>query len=131
MFEIFLAYLLMGSGIAMALYIWLNTNAFSEYLNLFGFHDMFGVEEYNVATKDDPTTSYTDYIAANKTGFFARLVTCPKCLSVWLSGFFNLGVFAVLNVLSIWLVWALYPLSVLITSYFSLVLYGLLVKMIK
>ena len=133
MIDIVLGYLLLGSIGAVILFIWFNTNAFVEYMYLFDFEDKFYIDEYMTATKDDPGTSYPEYISTNHSSFFTRLFGCPKCLSVHISWIINAILFLILwlYMLPLWVTCLLFPISIIITIYFSLFLYYLLVKLMK
>lgn len=128
--DVCLAFLLLGMVAAMILFIWFDTTAFVEYTSLFDCNLAY-VDEYKIATKDDPATSYPDYMNTWHSNFLTRLLGCPKCLSVWISALINIPVFFVLQLTLIYLVWILFPISVLITSYFALFLYYNLVKLMK
>ena len=131
MFEIILAYILLGSLGSMLMFIWFNTDAFVEYMQLLRLDEYLYISEYNTIRVDDPSLSYQFYIASNYPSFFSRLFNCPKCLNIWVSVLINLPIFFTLAVLYSCLLFILIPFSVLITSYFSLSMYYLLVKLMK
>jgi hypothetical protein len=64
--------------------IWLRTNAFAEYMNLFKLSGLFKLEEYNKLHKDGYDGGYVDFISEYyKDYFIVRLLICPVCLSFW------------------------------------------------
>jgi hypothetical protein len=72
--------------------VWFNTNAFVTYTSYFHIGHLFGVLEYfeyqEEEMKDEdyegPST-FIEFLAINKRGFFIELITCPTCLGVWLN----------------------------------------------
>lgn len=129
---IFIAVLLLGAFVAMLLFLWFNTNVFVEYVNLLHFHGIFGtVEEFNEVAKDDPVLTFPEFLVANHNSFFTRLISCPKCMCVQLSGFTNLPIFILLQPTFAWTAWFWFPVTSLVTAYLGLILYYLLVSLIK
>jgi len=65
--------------------IWLRTNAFVEYLTLFGLTKYFRVDEFNNLHREGYDGNYVDFLFQYyKDSFLVRLVSCPVCLSFWL-----------------------------------------------
>ena len=71
--------------VSLALLIWFHSEAFVEYAKLVGGAKFFGVTEYEEQRKKTAALDYLGYLLENKNSFFNRLITCPLCLSVWLS----------------------------------------------
>lgn len=67
--------------VVFVLIIWNETNAFVEYCRLLGF----SLEGYKI--QEQAGIPFTDYLmSAYHEKFLVRLICCPICLSVWLSG---------------------------------------------
>ena len=114
--------------------MWFTTNAFIEYMRLLGLDSYCKIVEYKEATKDDPIQSYPEYLVINYNNFFTRMISCPKCICIQLSAVINLPIFAVLSLLSFkfFLVsWLLFPISVLVTAYFGLLMYFILGRIMR
>jgi hypothetical protein len=78
--------------VSILLLLWFNSTAFVEYSKLFGISKFFFVdifEEILLNSIDDSFT-YQSFLQEHYNCFFIRLITCPKCLSVWLSFFVSL-----------------------------------------
>ena len=128
MINILISYLLAGAAEAMILFLWFKTDAFVAYLFLLNL-DWFHIKEYIEVTVDSPENSYPEYLIANYPSFFTKLISCLKCLSIWVSIFLNILAFISLNVVYSWHVWLGLPLSVLITSYCGLCMFYKLVTL--
>jgi hypothetical protein len=121
----------MGAINAQILLIWLNTDAFVEYMSLFCLGNFLCVNEYKQVSVDDPSLSYPTFLATNYNSFLTRLFNCPKCVGVQISALLNIILFIFLEMkFSPWM-WLLFPFSVLITSYFSLYMYFSIVLLMK
>ena len=131
MFNILIGYLLESSVIAMIMHIWFNTEAFIEYITLLNLEEYFMVGEYKDATKDDPLTTYPEYLIANHSNFFTRLISCPICLgtqlSIWLS--IPIVILSFKYMIMPYFLFLVPPISIFVPAYFSLALYHLLVKL--
>jgi hypothetical protein len=69
--------------------VWLRTDAFVEYLQLFKLARFFHIAEYSRLHSEGYGGTYTDFLAEYYSdNFLVRLVVCPVCLSFWL-GFFT------------------------------------------
>lgn len=130
MFDIILGYLLIGAGLASLLFMWLNTSAFVEYMNLFNLDQFLFVSEYNEATVDDPLMTYTAFLQYRYPNFWARLLNCPKCLIYWLALFIHAPVLVMLP-LGAFLTFLCFIPSILITTYSGLCLYFMLCRLMK
>ena len=84
------------SLIVTILIIWFKSNAFVEYLDLLNFKKLFYIKEFK---EQDPLMAidYPNFLLTQKNCFLSKLLSCPTCVSFWLSlsccvevGFFNL-----------------------------------------
>lgn len=78
--------------ITLILLIWYKTDAFIVYTKLFRMDKFFYVKEWEeFKNTKDCTVTYHQFLRIKfPNGFFAKLTTCPICLSVWLSILFCL-----------------------------------------
>ena len=65
--------------IVFVLVAWFETNAFVEYARLFGFK----LEKYKKS--EGLGLLFVDWLPIKYDNFLVRLITCPLCLSTWLS----------------------------------------------
>ena len=75
---------------AMMVYIWLDTNAFYQYAQVLKYLDkdcFKPYEDFSNTTGTNP--SFADFLACQP-GFFSQLLSCPICLSVWISITFSI-----------------------------------------
>lgn len=128
MLDLLIFFLLLGAINSSLLFIWFKTDAFVEYVSLLRLGRFFCVNEYKETTKDDPGLHYTQYMSANYGNFLTKLFVCPKCLGMWTSAFITLPIMFILTLLYVWPVIFTIP-AVLLTFFFSLVLYSFLVKL--
>jgi len=131
MFDLLIFYMLLSSVVAVLLFVWFKTDAFTEYLSLFGLGRFLLVNDWIEAVKDDPGLSYPAYLIYCNPNFFNRLISCSNCLVFYISAGLNFSIFIVLSLLLSPFILILYPVSVLVTVYFSLSLYYLLVRLVK
>jgi len=99
-------------AIALVLFVWLETDAFVEYVKLlrlnrlasFGFLRVDEYEDY-VSKNLEEEVTYPDFLSSNYNNFFTSLISCPICISVWLSVFcsfyLSFALFPVINITSI------------------------------
>lgn len=60
-----------------------------EYLKLLKLDSKIPtIKEYNDSKSQGSPLDFLEYISEYKDTFITRLVTCPKCLSLWVAGFF-------------------------------------------
>ena len=83
MFEIFFS----ASLIAIILLIWFDTDAFVEYAKLFRLDFFFFLSDFEEQQNVNPELTYPDYLVIYHQSFFTRLLSCPKCISFWLTLF--------------------------------------------
>lgn len=69
--------------------VWFETEAFVEYIKLFKL-DWFKVNDYLKAKESNFELTYHSYLLWNHKNFFIKLITCPICLTTWLSIIFSL-----------------------------------------
>lgn len=75
---------------AYLLFTWFDgAKFFLEYVKLFRLSWLFkSVENFNKIKAQGANINYLDYRMEYYDSFVTRLVTCPKCLSLWISGLF-------------------------------------------
>lgn len=71
--------------IGMILLVWFKTDAFNEYCKVFGLDEKFHLDQYNQLLKDGGDLSYPEFLIEYYPSFFTKLLSCPICLSMWLS----------------------------------------------
>ena len=75
-----------SSLVSVILLVWFKSDALAEYLEVLGLDIAFGVREYRKASSEvSYHMRYTDFILLKYNSFFIRLITCPLCLSIWIS----------------------------------------------
>jgi len=78
--------LLPSSTVCLLLLIWFKSSAFVEYAKLFGLGNLFFVFAFEESLKKNPTLSYHEFLLESSGPSFAlKLISCPLCLSVWVS----------------------------------------------
>ena len=99
-------------AITLALFIWLETDALVEYIkllrlnkcSLFGFLRINEYEEY-VSKNLEEDITYPDFLSYECGNFLTTLISCPICISVWLSIFssfyLSFALFPLINITSI------------------------------
>lgn len=73
------------SLVAMILLIWFRTESFIEYCRLFNLNWISFYKDYDAKKKEDAKLTYLGYLRQYHDSFFARLITCPICASIWIS----------------------------------------------
>ncbi len=111
-------------AVAYSLLAWFNKDAFIEYSQLFKLSKLFKIDEFKQVTENDPTMSYPIFLASYYNNFFTRLVSCPICLSFWLSALYSLSLLGLYP-------WYLYPLVIMAIAYAGLFMYFSLVKIMS
>jgi hypothetical protein len=70
------------------LLVWFKTNAFAEYMLLFGFRRFFKMSAYKELHDNGYDGTYLDFLFEYyKNYFVVRLVSCPVCVSFWMGVF--------------------------------------------
>jgi hypothetical protein len=65
--------------------VWLQTNAFVEYMTLLGMDRLFKIREYHTLQRDGYGGNYIEFLLEYyRSNFFVRLLACPVCVSFWL-----------------------------------------------
>ena len=77
---------------SLVLIIWLKTNAFYEYIKVLKLDkirvikELFSLEEYeNFVNQAKVSVNYSEFLSITNDDFFAKLVSCPICLTFWMS----------------------------------------------
>lgn len=66
-------------------FIWLNTNAFYEYIKYVPFiKKYFCFDNYKIFIENNDFIIYPDYLKLMHQNFFIKLITCPFCLGFWM-----------------------------------------------
>ena len=65
--------------------VWFKTDAFVEYMDFFYINKFFYIDDYRKKADEDPMIDYPKYLLIHKSYFFIKLISCPICLSIWLS----------------------------------------------
>jgi len=74
---------------AMIIYIWLDTNAFYQYAQVLKYIDKDTFQPYESFSQTTGTNpSFADFLACQP-GFLSQLLSCPICLSFWISIFLS------------------------------------------
>ena len=76
---------LCASITALILLVWFLSEAFVEYATLIGGARFFKILDYKEKQKAQASLDYHGYLLENHSSFFIRLITCPLCLSFWVS----------------------------------------------
>jgi hypothetical protein len=92
--------LLTCSIIALILLLWFKTEVWLEYTRLLGLNFLSFFRDYDLKKQSDVTLTYQIYLRRYHDCFFVRLITCPICLTVWLSLLYVLGKAFIFFVLS-------------------------------
>jgi hypothetical protein len=105
-------FLTITCAIALLLFVWLETDAFVEYVKLLKLNnlasfDFLRANEYEdyMSKNLEEEITYPDFLSSNYNNFFTSLISCPICVSVWLSIFcsfyLSFALFPVINITSI------------------------------
>jgi len=66
--------------------VWFRTNAFVEYMVLFRLSRFFHISEYEDIRKQGYDGNYVEFLFTYfNSNFIVRLLSCPICLSFWIS----------------------------------------------
>ena len=88
-------------SIAYILEVWFNTEAFIEYATVLDYTEFFKIEDYLLLKDKGFNEGYLAFLKLHFDCLLVRIVTCPTCLSFWLSFFLCLGSFHLFYTLSI------------------------------
>lgn len=67
------------------IFIWLKTDAFAEYINLFKLNNFPKIDEYNQLHNNGFDGNYIDFLNQYyRNLFIVRLLVCPVCISFWI-----------------------------------------------
>ena len=79
----------------MILLCWFNSDTIIEYAKLLEFERPLKIYEYeNKKLISETPLTYPRFLRMSFDGFFIKLITCPICLTVWLT--FIIGIFSVI-----------------------------------
>jgi hypothetical protein len=68
------------------IYIWFKTDAFIEYFKYIKyFNKLFKINDFIVFREKYNNIDYHAFLLLNYNNFFTRLITCPSCVSVWVT----------------------------------------------
>ena len=73
------------SFVAVILILWFRTEVVIEYGKMLRMNWLLFYSDYEELKKQDLRLTYLGYLRQYHNNFFTRLITCPICLSVWLS----------------------------------------------
>ena len=76
--------------ISTVMVIWFLTDAVYEYAKLLGFKTFFSVEGFEKQREIVFDMTYPEYLSMIYPSFFYKLISCPYCLSFWLTIAFSL-----------------------------------------
>ena len=76
--------------VALIMLVWFHTEAFLEYATLIGGNRFFLIDDFRKKQTEGPGfpaehMDYVNYLMTYHDSFFIRLITCPICLSFWLT----------------------------------------------
>jgi len=109
---------ILSSFIVVVFLMWFNSDFVVEYGKLFGLKKLLRVEDYKEAQRNTPVPlAYPLFLKMKYDNFFIKLITCPICLSVWLS--IVLGLF--------YQIYSFIP----VICVMSLILYGIIRKLLS
>jgi len=77
---------------ALVLLIWFKSDAFVEWMNLFGLGEAVKYKEYQNERLYNPTLTYPLFLKMKRGDFISKLSGCPLCLSIWQSIFTSFGI---------------------------------------
>lgn len=109
--------------IATILIIWFKSDVIIEYGKLLGLSKFLKIEEFEKKKDtEDLTLTYITFLRMTYNGhpikrFFIRLITCVWCLTLWLSIFTGIYFHSLFAVFIIFI--------------FSLILYGVVIKLVQ
>ena len=81
----FIDLLIISTFPATILIVWFKTHAFTEYFELFRLTNLFKINKYLEYKNNGSSMEYVDYLLVKHHSFISRLVSCPYCLTFWLS----------------------------------------------
>src|SRR5690349_7357699 len=117
---------ILSTWVSLILLIWFMSDAIIDWGTVFGLGNFLKVKEYKgLKLAQLPLDiNYPSFLNMKYNNFLTKLLSCPLCLSIWLTpGFYVFTAIILLNPLLIVYI----PASVII----SLLFYGLTVKLIK
>lgn len=77
---------------ALLLLVWFKSDAFVEWMNLFGLGNLIKYDEYQNERFINPTITYPLFLKTKYGYFIHKLIGCPLCSSIWQSIITALGI---------------------------------------
>ena len=96
------------------LIIWFNTDSFIQYIKLFRLSKLTYIKEFEQELFENPDLKYLDFAYFKEPSFLNKLISCPYCLSFWIS-----FVSAIIATSELLLGFVVYPMSLIF--YFSFI----------
>ena len=96
------------------LIIWFNTDSFIQYIKLFRLSKFTYIKEFEQELFENPDLKYLDFAYFKEPSFLNKLISCPYCLSFWIS-----FISAIIATSELLLGFVVYPMSLII--YFSFI----------
>lgn len=110
-------FLICISIVSILLILWFKTEVWYEYTKLFRLGFLSNTQKYELEKHNDITLTYIQFLRKNYRQYFIiRMITCPICVSFWLS------------LLCGTLMWNL-P-TFLLTMVGGLIIYGLIIRLL-
>ena len=78
-------FILISAAIGYITFIWLKTNAFYDYTKLILKKTKLFNNYEDLINNKQVALNYPNYLILKRSGFFIKLITCPICVSFWLS----------------------------------------------
>lgn len=95
--------LILSLAVAYILVVWFKTSALHSYAIYFNFDGHLKFPEYMEHLTQGEYLSYPEWLSMAYPGFFTSLVSCPTCLSFWISLLFT-SIFSTFSFLTVFAV---------------------------
>lgn len=83
------------------LFIWFNTDAFTQYLSFLSF---LKIKEFKDHKLQNPEIKYTEFLLIKYPNYFTKLISCAPCILFWivlfLSHIYHFSHFAIVYIIS-------------------------------
>ena len=83
---------LLSCAQAFLLILWFDTTVIAHYAKLFRLNKLLKTDEFLEARKEDDSLDYSLFLYQKKPGFLTKLISCPICVTTWLSIFTSLHI---------------------------------------
>lgn len=77
--------LLLSCSKAFLLILWFETTVVAHYAKLLKLNKLLKTDEFLEARKEDDDLDYSLFLYRKKPGFLTKLISCPICVTTWLS----------------------------------------------